>query len=172
MILVILMLGLLGGLAAPAPAQTGSSPMRSSQPAPAVTFRYLDVRGDSGTHSRSLRVHIEIAPGWHINSDSPLDEFLVPTTVEARADGLRFGKPRFPAPERVHNEALGGEMLLFSGSFEIEIPVDPAPASASKTVPRPAPKAAASPSRTRVTLRYQSCDHATCYPPGETTVER
>jgi hypothetical protein len=159
MILLIVILGMLGGLAAPASAQT-SSP----QPAPAVTFRYLDAPGDSGKPNRVLRVRVEIAPGWHINSNAPLDEFLVPTTVKAQAEGMGFGMPRFPAPERVRSEAMGGDMLLFSGAFDIVIPAVGGPGGF--------PKPAQPPPRTRVTLRYQACDHSTCYPPKETTVER
>jgi hypothetical protein len=148
----------------------GSSPAPStaqahgSQPIPALTFRFLDSPRDSSATAQILRVQVEIAPGWHINSNAPLDEFLVPTTIEARAEGLKFGKPRFPQPERVHSEAFGGDVLLFSGAIEIEIPASGLPAAS----PKPAPK----PPRTRVTLRYQACDHATCYAPKELTVER
>lgn len=138
-------------------------PASSSQPAPAVTFRYAEAARDSGAAAHVLRVHVEIAPGWHINSDAPLDEFLVPTTVEAKAEGIVFGKPRFPRPERVHSEAFGSEVLLLSGAFDIEIPAGGMPAAAGKgSVKVP---------RTSVTLRYQACDHATCYAPKETTVE-
>jgi hypothetical protein len=136
----------------------------SSQPAPAVTFRYADGPRDSGAAAKVLRVRVELAPGWHINSDAPLDEFLVPTTLDARAEGVKFGKPRFPPSERVRSDAFGGDVLLFSGAFEIEVPVLGMAAVAPKTAPT-AP-------RTRVTLRYQACDHATCYPPKEATVER
>jgi hypothetical protein len=64
----------------------------------------------------------------------------------------------------VRSDAFGGDVLLFSGAFEIEVPVLGMAAVAPKTAPT-AP-------RTRVTLRYQACDHATCYPPKEVTVER
>jgi hypothetical protein len=109
-------------------------------------------------------VHVEIAPGWHINSDAPLDEFLVPAKVEAKAEGWEFDKPRFPKPERVHSDAMGGDMLLFSGAFDVEVPAHPA-AQRNRA-------GAQDPPRTRVTLRYQACDHATCFPPREVSVER
>lgn len=146
-------------LAGPAPAQTPAS-----QPPPEIGFRYLGIRGDSAPAARILRVHVELAPGWHINSDAPLDEFLVPTSIEARAEGVKFGKPRFPKAERVHNDALGGDMLLFSGAFDIEIPAGGGAVAG--------PKQDLPPPRTRVTLRYQACDHATCFPPKEVAVER
>jgi hypothetical protein len=106
---------------------------------------------------------VEIAPGWHINSDAPLDEFLVPTQVEAKAEGWEPAKPRFPKPERVRSQAMGGDMLLFSGAFDVQVPM------LRKTT---APAGAQDPPRTRVTLRYQACDHATCFPPKEVSVER
>jgi hypothetical protein len=137
----------------------------SRQPIPDLSFRYAKPARDTGTSSRALIVHVEVAPGWHINSDAPLDEFLVPTKVEAKAVGWEFGRPRYPKPERTHSDAMGGDMLLFSGAFDVE--VSGRPASAARN-----PAAAQDPPRTRVTLRYQACDHATCYPPKEVTVER
>jgi len=113
----------------------------------------------------ALVVHVEIAPGWHINSNAPLDEFLVPTTIAAGAEGVEFGKPKFPPPEKAHSDAMGGDMLLYSGTFEAEVPV------LRKTAPKPGAGAQAWP-RTRVTLKYQACDHATCYAPKEVSVER
>jgi hypothetical protein len=108
---------------------------------------------------------VEIAPGWHINSDAPLDEFLVPTRVDAKGEGREFGKPRYPRPERVHSEAMGGDMLLFSGAFDVDVPV------VRRIAPRN-PGVARDSTRTRVTLRYQACDQATCFPPKEVSVER
>ena len=137
----------------------------SHLPVPSLTFRYGKPAGDSGTAGASLMVHVEIASGWHINSNAPLDEFLVPTRVEARAEGVEFGKPKFPPPERVHSDAMGGDMLLFSGAFDVEVPV------LRKPGPKQAPGAQVWP-RTRVTLKYQACDHATCYAPKEVSVER
>ena len=138
---------------------------QSRQPVPSLSVRYEKAAGDSGSAVGALIVHVEIASGWHINSNAPLDEFLVPTTVEARAEGLEFGPPKFPTPERVHSDAFGGDILLFSGAFDVEMPV------LRKTAPKPAVGAQAWP-RTRVTLKYQACDHATCYAPKEVSLER
>lgn len=148
---------LLSGPLAPAAAQPPSR-----QPVPALSFRYAETTGDSSRPA--LQVRVEIAPGWHINSDAPLDEFLVPTAVQAEAEGVEFGPPRFPPPERVHSAAAGGDMLLLSGAFDVALPVLKRPAPGKK-------REAAWP-RTKVTLRYQACDHATCFPPKEVSVER
>jgi hypothetical protein len=138
----------------------------SAQPPPRLTFQYernRDTAADSAS-GPALSVRVEIAPGWHINADAPLDEFLVPTRLDASAEGVRFGKPHFPPPERIHSDAVGGDMLLFSGAFEIKVPL------LGKS-PRAA-RDAKSPPRTRVTLHYQACDQATCFPPKEVTLER
>jgi len=108
-------------------------------------------------------VHVEIAPGWHINSDAPLDEFLVPTSVEAKAEGCEFGKPGYPRPERVHSDAMGGDVLLFSGAFDVVLPFLKKPSSRNADGPGGP--------RTIVTLKYQACDQATCYPPKEISSE-
>lgn len=143
----------------------GRAQTPSRQPIPTVSFRYGKPSADSGARARTLIVHVEIAPGWHINSDAPLDEFLVPTKVEAKAEGWEPGKPRFPKPERVHSDAMGGDMLLFSGAFDVDVPM------LRRTTP-PSAAGPEEPPHTRVTLRYQACDHATCFPPKEVSVER
>ena len=159
----LILLILLSGLGT----RSGAQPP-SRQPVPGLSFRYAETPRDSGR--QSLIVRVEIAPGWHINSDAPLDEFLVPTRVEIEAEGAEWGRPRFPPPERVHSDAAGGDMLLFSGTFEIEVPARRKPA---KAAPKEVPKAKGGPeARTKVTLHYQACDHATCYPPKAVTVER
>ncbi len=137
---------------------------QTRQPLPVVSFRYEKPARDSSQHALTLIVHVEIAPGWHINSDAPLDDFLVPTQVEAKAEGVAFGKPAYPQPERVHSEAMGGDMLLYSGAFDVAVP------ALRKTAPSK-PDGAQDPPRTRVTLKYQACDHATCFPPKEVSVE-
>lgn len=141
-----------------------SARAQSRQPVPVVSFRYEKPSRDSSHHAPMLIVHVEIAPGWHINSDAPLDDFLVPTRVEAKAEGVAFGKPAYPQPERVHSDAMGGDMLLYSGVFDVDVPV------LRKTAPRD-PGGVQDPPRTRVTLKYQACDHATCFPPKEVSVE-
>jgi DsbC/DsbD-like thiol-disulfide interchange protein len=138
--------------------------LQSHQPIPTVSFRYEIPSRDSGAPALMLIVHVEIAPGWHINSDAPLDEFLVPTRVDAKEEGREFGTPRYPRPERVHSAAMGGDMLLFSGAFDVNLPVLLKTASGKAGDSQNLP-------RTRVTLKYQACDQATCFPPKEVSVE-
>jgi Disulphide bond corrector protein DsbC len=108
--------------------------------------------------------------GWHINSDAPLDSFLVPTAVSAEAEGLAFGKPVYPKPELQHSQIMGGDLALFTGAFDIRIPFV---ANGKGTSQGKSPSLkSAPPPPTRVTLNYQSCNNNMCLPPKSITVHQ
>ena len=154
-------LGLFAALTAMA--QSASAPS-----VPKVSLAYLAPPAHPGApaakaagDSLLLNVHIELAEGWHINSDAPLDSFLVPTSLELKSlppDALAFGKPRYPQP-MIQRNAVMGDLSLFTGSFDVQVPARKA-------------KGAARPARTRVTLHYQSCNNTMCLPPKSITVEQ
>ena len=146
------------GLAMPASAQ-GRAPL------PELTLRYFEPA--PGSDSLVLSVGVSLPPGWYINSNAPLDSFLVPTSVEVAAappalggEGvLRFGKPLWPEPVIEHSDAMAGNMSLFKGSFAIRVPARLQKAGDGKAAgPQALPP-------TRVTLHYQSCDGKMCWPP-------
>jgi hypothetical protein len=138
----------------------------SGHPAPRLSFAYLapaahpaQPKSKPSGDSLTLNVRIEIAEGWHINSDAPMDEFLVPTRLEIKSEGAEFGKPRYPRPEILHN-AVMGDLSLFSGAFDVQVPA------------KRAGKPSAAAPRTSVTLHYQSCNNSMCLPPKSITVEQ
>ncbi len=110
-----------------------------------------------------LTASIDLPPGWHINSDAPPDSFLVPTRVSAFAQGLNFGKPIFPAPVPQYSQALGMEVPLYSGVFQVTVPFKRSSPSAQST--------AGGYPKTSVTLHYQACNDAMCLPPKDVTAE-
>jgi DsbC/DsbD-like thiol-disulfide interchange protein len=150
--------------AAPAMAQSASA-----QSTPKLSFSWLTPPGHpaasksrSGGDSLTLNVHIELAEGWHINSEAPLDSFLVPTSLELKSEppeAIAFGKPRYPQPMIQHNKVMG-DLSLFTGAFDVQVPAK----VSGKGVTRPG--------RTRVTLNYQSCNNTMCLPPKSITVEQ
>jgi hypothetical protein len=149
-------------LLAPLVAHAQAAP---GHPAPRLSFVYLAPPAHAGQpkskasgDSLTLNVRIEVAEGWHINSDAPLDEFLVPTRLEIKSEGAEFGKPRYPRPEIQHN-AVMGDLSLFSGAFDVQVP--------AKRMGKPSADAP----RTSVTLHYQSCNNSMCLPPKSITVE-
>ncbi len=153
----------------PIAAQTGSS-----QAVPKVTFSYLaapdhpaQTKAKPGADSLTLNVRVELQDGWHINSETPLDSFLVPTTLEIHSEGIIFGKPRFPQPMVQHNKVMG-DLSLYTGTFNVQVPAKRSKKSAPATSPAPAVPIG----RTRVTLSYQACNNSMCLPPKSITVEQ
>ncbi|MDB5105020.1 MAG: putative rane protein [Fibrobacteres bacterium] len=154
-------------LGRPAGAQTASS-----LAVPKVSFAYLyqpehpsQARPRSGSKaggdSLTLDVRVVLQDGWHINSEAPLDSFLVPTTLDIKADGIEFGKPRYPQPMIQKNQVMG-DLSLFTGTFDVQVPAKRVRKSGAAIAPA---------GRTRVTLNYQSCNNTMCLPPKSVTVE-
>ena len=98
-------------------------------------------------------IETTIAPGWHVNSHAPRDEFLIPTTVTLTPPaGVRAGEVEYPRPV-ARRLAFGGdkEFLLYEGTVRFTAPL------LGESAPGAAPLRAA--------LRYQACDDSHCLPP-------
>ena len=127
--------------------------MAFAAPQPKVAFHF-EPDGFKGDSTR-LVVHVSLPEGWHIQSDAPLDSFLIPTTVHAEGRGLAFGTPVFPQPVEKNYPALGGKVALFEGEIDIYVPVK-----------RAGPKIkAAALKAVKVRLGYQACNNTQCLPP-------
>ncbi len=122
---------------------------------PNVTYRF-EPNGFKGDSTRMI-VHVSLPAGWHIQSNAPLDSFLIATTVKAEGDGLVFGAPVFPKPVEKEYPALGGKVALFAGDFDIGVPVK----RSSSKITVAALKSA------KVKLDYQACNDTQCLPPKE-----
>ena len=119
-------------------------------------FKPKAFKGDS----TNMIVHVELPAGWHIQSNAPLDSFLIPTTVHATAEGLAFGPPVFPKAVEKEYAALGGKVALFEGTFDINIPVKRDNAKIKSTVLK----------TVKVKFGYQACNDTQCLPPKEIDV--
>lgn len=145
-------LALLTFMAGVAPAQASSK-----TPVPEVTYQLAakDVKGDSAV----VRVLAVIPKGWHIQSDKPLDEFLIPTELKAEGAGLRFGKPVFPKPHLKEFPALGGRVALFEDTVAVTLVARAAKGKLD------AKGFATALEKSAITLRYQACNDSQCLPP-------
>ncbi len=147
----------------------------------------LSLSWRTAADSLVLEARVSLPAGWYINSDAPLDSFLVPTRIEVAAlpgaatsgtagsgtaghktpGEVRFGPPRWPAPVVEHSPAMGGDMSLFKESFTITVAARPAGAGKAGSGNPGAGKGAAPqrPPAVRAVLHYQSCDGTMCWPP-------
>jgi len=118
-------------------------------PAPVITV----TQGKPATVPLSFRV----ASGYHINSNKPKSEFLIPTVlkVEATTD-IVIGRTTYPDGQDMSFAFAPDEKLnVYTGDFQIDVLVRPlVSVQSGKYV-------------VRGTLKYQACDKSACYPPKQ-----
>jgi Disulphide bond corrector protein DsbC len=127
-------------------------PVVKMAPAPVVTA----VQGKAAVVPLMFRV----TPGYHINSNQPKSEFLIPTAlkVEATTD-IVIGKTTYPDGQDTSFPFDPDEKLnVYTGDFKIDVLVRPLhTVQPGKYI-------------VRATLKYQACDNAACYPPKQLPV--
>jgi DsbC/DsbD-like thiol-disulfide interchange protein len=117
------------------------------------------VTGKAGS-SVSAKVQARLREGYHCNSNTPSDEYLIPLKLTWTAPGaLQVGEIKYPKP-LIEKYAFSDKPLsVYSGIFDIvtdfKIPAD------------------AKPGQTTVSgkVRYQACDDRACYPPKTLEVQ-
>jgi thiol:disulfide interchange protein DsbD len=101
-------------------------------------------------------VKVTIAEGWHVNSNKPLEEFSIPTTLELDPATAELLEPRYPAHQLKAFEFTGGkELAVYDGTFDVGF------------------KAKLKPGATKIaaTLKYQACSNTVCLPPNTATAD-
>ena len=126
----------------------------NSMPPPDMQMQYsAGTLKDGG----KLTVWVTVPEKWHVNANEVTDEFLKPSSIEVKAEGIEFGDVVWPAPIKEYNEALELEILTFRGEFKIEIPV--------KSVADKYDSLG-----TEATFHYQACDNSICLAPASKTI--
>jgi hypothetical protein len=134
-------------LATSALTQSTKAPSVSMAPVPPVTA--------TRTAQTMVPLNFRVAPGFHINSNAPKSEFLIPTQLKMDVPtDIVLGKIQYPAGKDVSFPFSPDEKLnVYSGDFTINVGVHPLHSVvAGKYV-------------MHGTLRYQACDNAQCFPP-------
>jgi len=124
-------------------------PVVSMAPAPVITV----TQGKASQVPLSFRV----ARGYHINSNKPKSEFLIPTALKIGATtDIVIGGTTYPDGRDMSFAFAPDEKLnVYTGDFEIGVSVRPLRSvQPGKYV-------------VRGTLKYQACDNAACYPPQQ-----
>jgi len=122
---------------------------------PGVTVLPIDRVTVQVGKSAALSMSFRINSGFHINSNKPTQEILIPTTVKLSPPAdLLVGKLAYPVGEQLPLPFMPEEKLsVYSGTFDVT--------GVLKTT------AAVSPGtyRVRGELRYQACSERQCFPP-------
>ena len=100
-----------------------------------------------------LALRAKLLPGYHVNSNTPSDEYLIPLKLSWQAAPLEVIAVDFPDPVLEDYSFSDGKLSVFTGDFDI------------KTTFR-AP-ATAPPGAHTITgkLSYQACSDKLCLPP-------
>ena len=134
-------------LTATCAAQLGRSPSVSVAPIPLVTAQR--------TKQTMVSLDFRVASGFHINSNTPKSEFLIPTSLKMDLPtDIVLGKIQYPEGKDLTFPFSPDEKLnVYSGDFTINVAVHPLRAvEPGKYV-------------MHGVLRYQACDNAQCFPP-------
>ena len=130
---------------------------RAPAPPPVVPLRLAaDTEKIVAGQPFRLAVVATIAPGWHVNSNKPLEDYLIPTEAAVLpADGLTFGPPAYPAHKEKKLPFSDKPLALYDGEtvIVVEGKADAAAAPGPRTL--------------RATLDFQPCNDAQCLAPAQ-----
>ena len=132
-----------------------SAAWAQSGKAPSVSFAPVDVVTAPRAQKTMVALNFRVAPGFHINSNTPKDEFLIPTALKMDVPtDIMLGKIEYPEGKDLSFPFMPDTKLnVYSGDFTINVAVHPlASVVPGKYV-------------MRGVLRYQACDNAQCFPP-------
>lgn len=155
----VLLCGLAGAVPAAVLAQSspfGNLGLSSSGKREAVEYMYPEQLTVTAGKSTPVALHFQIAPGLHINSHAPKEEFLIPTSLS------------FPANSDVKLEAAD-----YPPGHDYVLPADPKTklnVYSGRLVINAQLQAQPGDHLVRAKLRYQACDETQCMPPKTITV--
>ena len=123
--------------------------------APTLSFGAVPLTTAPRAAQTMVNLNFRVPAGYHINSNTPKSEFLIPTAlrIDVPTD-IILGKTEYPAGQDRSFPFSPDEALnVYSGDFTIAVGVHPL----HSVVPGKYVM--------HGVLRYQACDNAACYPP-------
>ena len=133
----------------------GCAAFAQSVKAPSVSFAPVGTVTAARAAQTAVNLNFRVASGFHINSNTPKSEFLIPTALKMDLPtDIVLGKIQYPAGKDLSFPFSPDEKLnVYSGDFTIAVAVHPLHSvTPGKYV-------------MRGVLRYQACDNAQCFPP-------
>jgi Disulphide bond corrector protein DsbC len=123
--------------------------------APTLTVAAVPLLTAQRGQQTMVNLNFRVPSGYHINSNMPKSEFLIPTALKMDLPtDIILGKIEYPAGEdRSFPFSPDEKLSVYSGDFAVALAVHPL----HSVVPGKY--------LMRGVLRYQACDNAACYPP-------
>lgn len=103
--------------------------------------------------SAEVKIKVNLRPGFHCNSNTPADDFLIPLKLTWAKEPLVAEQVTYPKPQHEKYAFSPNPVSVFTGDFEI--------ATRFKALPTANPGMAMMTGK----LRYQACNEKECLPP-------
>lgn len=130
-----------------------AKPVPQSAPKIGVNGLLLSSKTQRGRTIRASVV-MDIPSGYHVNSNRPLEKFLIATHAQVEAPkGIRLGPVSYPRAVLRKFKFSKNRVSVYEGRATMRFNV---------TVPRSFASGAV---EVKVRLRYQSCNDEVCFPP-------
>ncbi len=142
---------LLGALGAHAQILSSAAQNRSIIKTDAVQYLFPEQVSVPAGKASAVTLHFRVAQGLHINSHTPSDEFLIPTTFSIPdGTGVRLAAATYP-PGAIVSLAFDPKtkVSVYTGEFIIQARIVAVPGN----------------HLVQGKLRYQACDQNQCMPP-------
>ncbi len=101
----------------------------------------------------TAKVRFQLTPGYHCNSNTPSDDYLIPLKLTWKAEPLESPEVTYPKPQMEKYEFSEKPLSVYSGEFDV---------TTKFKVPAGAPPG---PAILTGKLRYQACNDRMCLPP-------
>lgn len=104
-------------------------------------------------------MRLQLAPGYHTNSNKPNDEYLIPLRLTWEAAPLESQGVDYPKAQDEKYAFSEKPVSVFSGTFEV---------TSRFKAPADAPRG---PRNISGKVRYQACTDKMCFPPKTVTIQ-
>jgi DsbC/DsbD-like thiol-disulfide interchange protein len=138
-----------------------SAPALAQGSSPAITVFPIDTVVVARGGKAPLHITLQVNRGFHVNSNKPNDELLLPTVVHLNPpQGIMILNMQYPAGEQLALPFMGNDKLsVYSGNFAVEAEVRIPKSTALGT------------QRIHGEVKYQACDNRQCFPPKTAPLE-
>lgn len=102
---------------------------------------------------------LAIDNGWHINSQKPHDDFLIPSEITSKGSGIKLIKVKYPKAHDIKLAFSEAPLSVYEGSVVAGLIF-----RADKNAP-------VGNQKVNITLDYQACNDMSCMPPTDVSIE-
>jgi thioredoxin:protein disulfide reductase len=82
------------------------------------------LRAAAGSGAATLVIEARVAPGWHVNSHKPSEDYLIPTQIRIDPNpAVAAGEPRYPEGKSIKFAFADKPLSVYEDRFTVEVPV-------------------------------------------------